>query len=67
MVHFWLMFFSVRKKQFQQGFIAREGATIFGQLAQAHVHRFDSIGGIDDFANFRRVVKERYQPQPVAL
>ncbi|WP_233201259.1 hypothetical protein, partial [Chromobacterium alticapitis] len=30
--------FQRQKKQFQQGFIAREGAAIFGQLAQAHVH-----------------------------
>jgi len=49
-------------EEFQQRLVARERAAIFGDLAQAHIHRLDGIGRVNDFPDLRRIVKERDDP-----
>jgi hypothetical protein len=62
-VHFLLMF------------LGRERTTRFDDLAQAHVNRLDGVRGVpqedflrgvNDLADFRRVVEERNDASPVA-
>lgn len=54
-------------KQIQQRFIVWERSPILGNLAQAHVHRFNRIGGVGHFPDFRWVNEERDDAWPVAL
>ena len=55
-----------QKEQLGQRLIAGERASVLGELSQAHIHRFDGVGGVDDLADFWWVVKERCQAAPVA-
>ena len=42
--------------------------TAFRDCAQAHVHRFNRIGGIDDTSDFWRVIKARdHAPSDYAM
>lgn len=41
-------------------------ALVLGEFPQAHVHRLDGVGGVDDLADLGGVVKERLQAPPVA-
>ncbi len=35
-------------------------------FAQAHINRFDGVGGVNHFADFRRIVEERRDAGPMA-
>jgi osmoprotectant transport system substrate-binding protein len=43
---------------FEGGIISGEGAMIFGDLADSHIHRLDGIGGVDRFTDLKGIVKE---------
>ncbi len=50
----------------QPGQYAREDpSTGFDDLAQAHIERFDGVGGVDGAAYLRRIAKHRYQSRPI--
>ena len=42
-------------EQLQHRLIARKRAPVLSQLVQAHIHRLNSVGRLDDLADFRRV------------
>ncbi len=52
-------------EQFHQCLIARKRVSVLGDFAQAHVHRFNHIGRVDDFTYLRRVVEERDDSRPI--
>ena len=53
-------------QQFAQRLINWNRSTVLRNLARAHVHEFDGIGGINRLANVGRIVKERNNTLAVA-
>jgi hypothetical protein len=48
-------------EQFDPRLVAGEEASVLGDLAKAHIDRFDGFGCVNVFADLRWVVKERNQ------
>jgi hypothetical protein len=55
-----------QKEQLEQRLVTGKRSPVLGDLSQAHVDRLNGIGRVDHLADLWRVVKERYQPIPVA-
>ena len=53
----WQMFSDDQIEEFQQGLVAWKRAAVLGDLVQAHVHRINGVGGVDDALDIRRVIK----------
>jgi len=53
-------------KELGQCVIAWKWAPVLGDFTQAHVHWFNRIGGVNDLANFRWVIKEWDNTLPVS-
>jgi hypothetical protein len=45
-------------KGLEQGLVIRENTFAFGHFPQLAVVAFDHIGGVDDLADFRRVLEK---------
>ena len=52
-------------EQFAQRLVAWKRSTVFRNLAQTHVHRFNGIARVNHLANLGRIVKERNDALPV--
>jgi hypothetical protein len=52
-------------KHFEQCFVRRENAFTFGDLTKLTMVTLDHVGGLDEFADFGRILKERNELGPI--
>jgi hypothetical protein len=43
-----------------------ERVAVFDDFSQAYINRFDDVGGVNDLADFRRIIEERCDTRPVS-
>ena len=54
-----------KEQQLQRRFFVGESAASFDDLAQRPVQRFHTVGGVDRFADLRRIVEKGCDARPV--